>query len=120
MPTQHGFRLEDTDDIPELICSLMSSPLEFSGQNSQGQFLNPAGSDGVIEFALQDGQLLTKIRISRSFSWSDNRLMLMKVNMVEKMCLRMNQPIRFCAPNVRDDPILPTITTGLELAVFLE
>ena len=60
MPAQHGFRLKNTDDIPELICSLMSNPLEFGGQNAKGQFLNPAGSDGVIEFALEDGELLTK------------------------------------------------------------
>ena len=60
MPAQHGFRLKDTDDIPELICSLMSSPLEFGGQNAKGQFLNPAGPDGVLVFALQDGQLLSQ------------------------------------------------------------
>ena len=55
MPAQYGFRLEDTDDIPELICGLVSRLLELDGQNSQGQFLNLAGFDRVIEFALQDG-----------------------------------------------------------------
>jgi len=60
MPAQHGFRLKDTDDIPKLICSLMSGSLEFRGQNAKSQFLNPAGSDWMFMFALQDGQLLTK------------------------------------------------------------
>ena len=55
MPAQDGFRLEDTDEIPELICGLASRLLEFVGQNGQGQFLNLAGFDPVIEFALQDG-----------------------------------------------------------------
>ena len=60
MPAQYGFRLKDTDDTPELICSLISGPLEFGGQNAKGQFLNPAGFDRMFMFALQDGQLLAK------------------------------------------------------------
>jgi hypothetical protein len=35
---------------------------------------------------------------------------------VEKMCLRMNQPIWFYAPIVKDEVILPIIKTELELA----
>ena len=49
MPAQNGFRLDDTDVIPELICSLMSGPLEFNGQNAKGRFLNHVGSDRVVE-----------------------------------------------------------------------
>lgn len=55
MPAQHGFGLEDTDDIPELICGLARRLLELGGQNGQGQFLYFAGFDRVIEFTLQDG-----------------------------------------------------------------
>jgi hypothetical protein len=59
--------LKDTDDIPELICSLMSGPLEFRGQNAKGQFLNPAGFDWMFMLALQDGQLLTKNKYLQVF-----------------------------------------------------
>jgi hypothetical protein len=45
MPAQHGFGLEDTDDIPELICGLARRLLELCGQNGQGQFLYLAGFD---------------------------------------------------------------------------
>ena len=55
LPAQYGFRLDDADDIPELICCLVSRSLEPVGQNGQGQFLYLAGFDRVIEFALQDG-----------------------------------------------------------------
>ena len=60
MPTQDGFRLENADDRAKLICGLLRNPFLLSGQNSQGQLLNPAGSDRVIDFALQNGELLTK------------------------------------------------------------
>jgi hypothetical protein len=59
--------LKDTDDIPELIGSLMSGPLEFRGQNAKGQFLNPAGFDWMFMLALQDGQLLTKNKYLQVF-----------------------------------------------------
>lgn len=55
LPAQHGFGLEDTDDIPELICGLARRLLEPGGQNGQGQFLYLAGFDRVIDFTLQDG-----------------------------------------------------------------
>ena len=55
LPAQHDFGLEDTDDIPELICGLARRLLELGGQNGQRQFLYLAGFDRVIEFALQDG-----------------------------------------------------------------
>ena len=55
MPAHHGFGLEDTDDIPELICGLARRLLELGRQNGQGQFLYLAGFDRVIEFTLQDG-----------------------------------------------------------------
>ncbi len=54
MPTKNGFRLEDADDILELICGSVRYLLGLGGKHGQGHFLNPAGSDGVIEFALQD------------------------------------------------------------------
>jgi hypothetical protein len=54
MPTKNGIRLEDADDILELICRLMRSSHDLGDQHCQSHFLNPAGSDGVIEFALQD------------------------------------------------------------------
>jgi hypothetical protein len=54
MPTKNGFRLEDADEISELICRLMRSSHALGDQYSQSHFLNPAGHDGVIEFALQD------------------------------------------------------------------
>ena len=31
MPAQHGFALEDTDDIPDLICGLARHLLELGG-----------------------------------------------------------------------------------------
>lgn len=52
MPTKDGFGLEDADDRAKLICGLLGYTFQLSGQNSQGQLLNPTGSDGVIEFAL--------------------------------------------------------------------
>ena len=55
LPAQHDFGLEDTDNIPELICGLARRLLELGGQNGQGQFLYLAGFDRVIEFTLQDG-----------------------------------------------------------------
>jgi hypothetical protein len=67
MPTQHGFRLEDTDDIPELICGLARRLLELGGQDGQRQFLYLAGSDWMFMFALQDGQLLTKNKYLQVF-----------------------------------------------------
>jgi len=38
-----------------LDCGTIGYPFQLPGQDSQGQFLDPVGSDGVIEFALQDG-----------------------------------------------------------------
>ena len=55
MPAQHGFGLEDMDDIPELICGLARRLLEPGGQDGQRQLLYLAGFDRVIEFTLQDG-----------------------------------------------------------------
>jgi hypothetical protein len=46
MPAQHGFGLEDTDDIPELICGLARRLLEPGGQNGQRQFLYLLGLIG--------------------------------------------------------------------------
>ena len=60
LPAQYGFRPEDTDDTPELICSLVRRLLELVGQNAQGQFLNLAGLDGMLFFALQNGELLSQ------------------------------------------------------------
>ena len=60
MPTKHGLRLKDEDNALELICGQVSRLLELGGQNGQGQFLNPAGADRVLELALQNGQLLTE------------------------------------------------------------
>jgi hypothetical protein len=52
LPAQHGFGLEDTDDIPELICGLARRLLELGRQNGQHQFLYLAGFDRVIAFTL--------------------------------------------------------------------
>ena len=52
MPTKDGFGLDDADDRVKLICGLLGNTLQLSGQNSQGQLLNPIRSDRVIEFAL--------------------------------------------------------------------
>jgi hypothetical protein len=54
MPTKNGFRLEDMDDILELICRSVGDAFQFSGQNSQSHFLNTIGLDGMVEFSLQD------------------------------------------------------------------
>jgi len=51
---KNGFRLEDADDISELVCRLMRRSHDLGDQHCQSHFLNPAGSDEVIEFALQD------------------------------------------------------------------
>ena len=59
MPAKNGFRLEDADDISELILRLMRNSLDLGGQNSQRHLLNAIGFDRVAEFALQDCQLLT-------------------------------------------------------------
>jgi hypothetical protein len=53
-PAKNGFRLEDSDDISELVCGLMRNSLDFGGQNSQRHLLNTIGFDGMIEFTLQD------------------------------------------------------------------
>lgn len=80
MPAQHGLRLENADDTPELICGLKRNSLELGGQNAKGQFLNPTRPDGVIEFALQDGELLSKdqdfevfFQVSRSFDVDEGK-----------------------------------------------
>jgi len=60
MPPKNGFRLKDAEDVSELICRLMRSSHDPGGQYCQGHFLNTAGSDTAIEFALQDRELLSK------------------------------------------------------------
>ena len=52
MPTKNGFRLEDADDIPELVCGLMRDVLDLFGHNSQCHLLNTVWFDGGVEFTL--------------------------------------------------------------------
>jgi hypothetical protein len=68
MPAQHGFRLNDADNSAKLIGGLPGNPFQSSGQNSQRYLLNPVGSDRVIEFAFQNGQLLAKNENFQVFS----------------------------------------------------
>ena len=54
VPAKYGFRLEDSDDISELMCGSVRNSLELGGKNRQSHFYNATGSDGRIEFSLQD------------------------------------------------------------------
>ena len=54
---EHGFRLEDSNDIAQLLDGLFGCVFQFECQYSEGQFLRVRHLQRLVQFPLDDSKL---------------------------------------------------------------